>query len=96
MIEFTKAFVSNGKTYATLEEAQRAEIKALAAEKFNQGMTVEDWTGLIVSEKSRIIDILTTTKDSKPKARSINGGRKPRTPKPTASANGTLPIVANA
>lgn len=91
MIEFTRAFVSNGQTYATLEKAQQAEIKSLAASKMgNQSMSVEDWTLFLVQNKQEIIDILTTTASSKPKARAIHGGRKPR----KAAPEPELPIKA--
>ena len=41
---------------------------------------------VIVARKDRVIDILTTTARSKPKARAINGGRKNRFPKTPATA----------
>lgn len=39
----------------------------------------------IIENADKIIDILTTTATSKPKARKINGGTKVRKPKPTAT-----------
>ena len=78
MITFQKAYVVGDKVYATLEEAQRAEIKRLAADTFGSTMTVEDWCHLVVDQKESVMNILTTTDKSRPRARKVNGGRKPR------------------
>lgn len=79
MISFQKAYVAGDKVYATLEEAQCAEIKRLAADTLGStSMTVEDWCELIVAQKEAIMNILTTTDRSRPRARKVNGGRKPR------------------
>lgn len=77
MITFTKAYVANGKTFATIEEAQRAEIEMLFCP------TDDPWTPArmaiaIVANAESIIDILTTTESSRPLARKSNGGKKPR------------------
>lgn len=80
MISFKRAYVAtvNGKeaVFASLEEAQQAEVKSLAAECFgDQSMNVSDWTGFIVRNKNRLIEILTLNDASRPKARGV---KKPR------------------
>lgn len=83
-IKFTKAYVANGKTYATLEEAQVAELEALF--KDGEGASGPPWEPLGIAERilatqDAIIDILTTTANSRPLARKANGGSKSRKPK---------------
>jgi hypothetical protein len=80
MITFTKAYVANGKTFATLEQAQAAEIGAIF-----QATPGADPTVVVMENADKIVDVLTTKGDSRPKARALNGGRKPRKP----AANGT-------
>lgn len=86
MIEFTKGFkASDGKVYGTLAEAQEVEVRTLL-EEADTAPEGSSWTRpeiaeVVVANKSRIIDILTTTETSRPKARAANGGRKPRKPK---------------
>jgi hypothetical protein len=71
MIEFTKAFkISSGETFATVEEAQGMELAIL-------GLPDES-VQMILKHKGVVIDILTTTATSKPKARRIHGGTKKR------------------
>lgn len=74
MIQFVNAFATNdGKVHQTLEEAQIHELSEIAG---------RDAATALVKEKERVIDILTTTKTSRPKARKINGGRKARKTNP--------------
>jgi hypothetical protein len=40
-----------------------------------------DVAAMVLEQAESIIDILTTTPNSKPSARKINGGRKPRKPR---------------
>jgi len=81
-ITFGRAYIVDGKTYATLQEAQRRAIQSLAAEKLGStSMTVEDWTQLLVDNADAIVNILTTTESSHPKGRKINGGTHTRKPK---------------
>lgn len=72
MIEFTKSFkTEDNKIFATIEEAQIHELEvALSLDS--------DIVKQIVDNKDAVMDILTTTKNSKPKARKINGGNKKR------------------
>lgn len=83
-IEFTKAYVANGVTYATLKEAQTAEIAAIllpSPTSDDKPRSYFEYAKQIVDNAERIIDALTTTEKSRPKARAVNGGRKPRKPK---------------
>jgi hypothetical protein len=81
MIEFTKAFLtSDSKTHSTLEEAKRHELDILWSEKIRsdeglQSKTVAEW---LLENADKIVDILTTTASSKPRARKVNGGKKTR------------------
>lgn len=90
MIEFTRAYkTSDGRAHTSLAEAQKHEIVEIllgfqlptsdAAEQ-----NAKDTAEIIVEHAEQIVDILTTTATSKPKARRINGGKKTRTPKPAA------------
>jgi hypothetical protein len=90
MIEFTKAFkASDGQAYFTIEDARQAEIECMMAgdESFEvvKSESQESIAKWIVDNQEKIVDILTTTENSKPKARAINGGRKPRKPKTPAT-----------
>lgn len=82
MITFTKAFVAEGKVYATLEEAQVAEITSILTGEWSSSTDVAKH---IVKHADRIVDVLTTSQGSRPPARKINGGRKPRTKKDKAA-----------
>lgn len=74
MIEFSRSYkASDGKCYASLEEAQAVEISALI-----DGVTTAVMPDFIVSKKEEILNILTLTDASRPKAR---GQKKPRKPK---------------
>lgn len=81
MITRINAFTtSDGTTVATIEEAQVHELRILLGD--SSGMKTEDLAKMILREKDKFVDVLTTTPKSKTRARSVNGGRKTRTPKP--------------
>lgn len=84
MIEFVKAYkLSGGQMAHDLKTAQVMELCTLL--KLDGSKLAE----LIVEKKEAVIDILTTTKDSRPRARRVNGGkrtRKPATSTPAAPA----------
>lgn len=83
MITRTQSYqTSDGMTYAELADAQAHEIEILFAG--NNPTAVE-----IVSNSKQIIDILTTGPNSRPSARAVNGGRKPRKAKNPAPAPAT-------
>lgn len=94
MIEFTKAFkTSDGETHASLEDAKRHELVNLflgqqLPESDEQKQKADDAAQIVLDASDQIVDILTTTATSKPRARKVNGGskqRKPKTPAPEAS-----------
>ena len=72
MIQFTKSYkTGDGQVFGTIEEAQTHEL-TLALK-----LDVNAIKG-IMDKKDLVVDILTTTPNSKPKARSLNGGTKKR------------------
>ena len=81
MIEFTKAFkTSDEATHATLEAAQTHELSLLFRTESKQetGFNLENLCNLVMKHREKIVDILSTTASSRPKARRINGGTKKR------------------
>lgn len=81
MIEFTKSFkCSDGTIVATLEEAQQNELANILAEEGMDAVSgqADAAADAVLKAKERVLDILTTTATSKPKARKINGGTKKR------------------
>jgi hypothetical protein len=81
MITRQNCFVSGGKTFATLEEAQISELESLFGDDGQGPWTANEIAQRILEKESQILDVLTTTETSKARARAINGGRKPRKPK---------------
>lgn len=78
MIQFTKSYkTSDGQVFGTIEDAQYHELQTTLGLSNDSNNII----GVIMKNKDVIIDILTTTPNSKPKARSVNGGTKKRTPK---------------
>ena len=77
MITFTKAYqTSDGETYATLREAQICKLSALLI-----GINKPSWEEIIESmviNADKVVDILTTKANSKPRARKANGGTRKR------------------
>lgn len=84
-IELTRAYVANGKTYASLEEAQVAALDALFSEHATDPASLT-----ILKHKDAIIDILTTTAKSRPKGRAINGATRKRKKNEPAAVNAAL------
>lgn len=83
MITRTSAFVtSDNQTFAELDAAIGHELSLIFPDSAFPPPTVET----ILKNRDRIVDLLTTTPTSKPKARKVNGGTKKRTPKPDAAA----------
>lgn len=73
MIVFKKVPVtSDGKGFQTLEEAKRHELSTL--------LNVEPVAVIdaIIKNADKVVDILTTTENSRSKARRVNGGTKKR------------------
>ena len=84
MIEFTKAFkTTDGETHASLEEAKRHELVNIflgqqLPESDQAKQDADNAAQTVLDAADKIVDILTTTATSKPRARKINGGSKPR------------------
>lgn len=80
MITKTPAFqTSDSQTFTSLDEAQRHEI-AIALNLDPEVPAEKQWLDAIMTAREKIIDILTTKPNSRPKARKAN---KKNTPKPT-------------
>jgi hypothetical protein len=86
MIEFTRAFKTASGVYGTLEEAQLAELAVLFKDAESVGVNPESVAQLVLDNTDQIVNILTTTKDSRPKARKENGGTKKRRKKDSLTA----------
>ena len=81
MIEFTKSYKVGDKVFASLGEAQLSELMAII-ETEEPNLKGQDYIRVIpghfVDHADKVIDILSTTVNSRPKARRINGARKTR------------------
>lgn len=87
MITHGPAFWAGDKACKTLEEAQTQEIENLANDN-SLSSASKSFAEFVMTHKARILDILTTTKRSKPRARAINGGTRKRKPKVEFSGQG--------
>lgn len=74
MIEFTKSYKVGDQVFATLTEAQAHELGILSA----SSKDVAQFITFMVQNPEKVIDILSTTTSSRPKARKANGGTKKR------------------
>jgi len=94
MIEFTKSYkTQDGQVFGSIEEAQVHEIAAI----FGKGCfsTPKDAAGVVLNNKAILIDILTTTSNSKPKARATHGGTKNRNKKTIVTDAATTVVGTN-
>lgn len=97
MIEFVKAYkAKDGKTYASLQEAQVAELNSLLPVSPDDecydvlaSYREEIFTNL-VKNADAVVNILTTKPTSKHRARKLNGGSKKRKPAPEATTEQTV------
>jgi hypothetical protein len=84
MIEFTKSYkTADGQVFGTIEEAQLHAIGDIFEDpKNSQAPSLKghgpEIATVILSNKGMLIDVLTTTPKSKPKARASHGGTKNR------------------
>lgn len=79
MIQITKSFqTSDGAMWASVEDAKRHELETLFPSQSEGGYHASAIAHTIWEHSNKIIDILTTTEKSKPKARKINGATKTR------------------
>lgn len=87
---------SAGVAHSTLEEGQAAEIAILLSQDNalkESRIEIDDIVNCIVRNAEKIIDILTTNENSRPKARKVNGGRKARKPKESAPTPASAPAA---
>ena len=85
MVEFTKSYkTADGEVFATIEDAKLHEL-VIALKKISvptsANLPYNDIALLVLTAKHDILDILTMTPNSKPKARKMHGGTKNRTKK---------------
>lgn len=81
MIEFTKSYkTQDGQVFGTIEQAQTHELGQIFKQcnPTPSGQQQIDIARMVLEKKDIIIDILTTTPNSKPKARTTHGGTKNR------------------
>jgi|ERR1017187_2902675 hypothetical protein len=77
MIEFTKSYkTADGQVFGSIEDAQAHEVTTILEK--NPFTTAKEAARIILENKTIFIDILTTTPNSKPKARTTHGGTKSR------------------
>jgi hypothetical protein len=80
MIEFTKSYkTADGQVFGSIEDAQAHEIENIFTK--NPFSTAKEAAAIVLKNKTVLIDVLTTTPNSKPKARATHGGTKQRTRK---------------
>lgn len=101
MIEFTKSYkTQDGQVFGTIEDAQLHELSGI----FDKNADVRNgaakplnrvFAQIVLDNKSVLIDILTTTPNSKPKARSVHGGTKNRKRTVVTDAATSVTSVAN-
>ena len=70
-------FYVGDQEYKSLRAAQQAELIALFRDLPHES-TASDIADVVLSNSEKVVDVLTTTENSLPKARKIHGGRKPR------------------
>ena len=97
MIQFTKSYkTDDNQVFGTIEEAQKHELETLLHDKGVSKGEVPSVAKLLIDRKDIIVDILTMTPSSKPKARSIHGGTKKRPSKTVVTdANGSVTSTVN-
>lgn len=98
MLQFVRAIrTSDGKTHDSISEAQIHELVIKLSGEVpgptEPMTTMATFARLVVEHKDAVIDILTTTESSLPKARAINGGRKNRKAKGSTETPATTPAV---
>lgn len=77
MIEFTKSYrTGDGQVFGSIEDAQVHEIETIFQK--NPFTTAKEAASIVLKNKTILIDVLTTTPNSKPKARASHGGTKNR------------------
>ncbi len=92
MIERTQAFkTSDGANHSSLEEAKIHELAIVITPAGEDLESIVGTTSKKIAEdivrmfSDRVVDILTTSATSKPRARKVNGGKKTRAAKPASA-----------
>lgn len=79
MIEFTRSYkTGDGQVFGTIVEAQAHELAALMKSNDLGPNGAEAVAQFLIAQKDAVIDILTMTPNSKPRARKTHGGTKIR------------------
>jgi hypothetical protein len=95
MIEFTKSYkTADGQVFGSIEDAQVHEVEVLFEK--NPFETPKDAASIVIKNKTIFIDILTTTPNSKPKARATHGGTKSRKKSVITDATPSVTSTVNA
>lgn len=96
MITFSRSYTVNDQTFASLELAQQHEIITLlkAEAGTNDIIGIATAAQVLVGNKAKVLDILTTKPNSRVRARAINGAKRTRKAKDVAPAK--VPETAKA
>ena len=82
MIEFTKSYrTGDGQDFGSIIEEQEHELIGLMRANDLNADGADAVAKFLLAQKEAVIDILTMTPNSKPKARKTHGGTKVRTKK---------------
>lgn len=96
MIQKTQAFKSSdGEIHASIGEAQFAELTNLLEPSIASAVNEQNGRyviNAILENALKIIDILTTTPNSLPAARAVNGNKRPRKKKEDTSTTSGISI----
>ena len=97
MIAFTKSYkTTDGQVFSSIEEAQVHELVEFMNEKKFVNNPSEVIAKFILDNKVSIMDILTTTPNSRPKGRAIHGGTKKRSPKAVVADPNSVNVIHDA
>lgn len=83
---------SDGEKFDKLSDAQQHELELIFPPLGDGGYAPHQIAILILQKAESVIDILSTTPRSKPKARKINGGTKTRKAKATTETAANLAL----
>lgn len=88
VITLSKSYTVNDQTFASLELAQQYEIITLlkAEAGTNDIIGIATAAQVLVGNKAKVLDILTTKPNSRVRARAINGAKRTRKAKDVAPA----------
>ena len=98
MIEFTKSYkTADGQVFGSIEDAQQHEVEALLLQLkgVSAGPVTSEIAGHILKNKAVLIDVLTTTPNSKPKARTTHGGFKNRKKTTTVITDAAASVISD-